>query len=234
MKALNRNQYFLWIFRCEALRAVILCLLAALALSGCMRRSAPVAVVQPQTDLDTMAYGQSLAAPCTPVPVAYAARRCRWRYDTVLPARCRRQAARRGLRPGRPHQYLRDRCRRLDHHAADRLGAGARPHAGGPGRRHHRQAAQRLYPRALGGGRDRGLPAVLHPRRGCGARPISLRAEHDASKAPSRSPAASRRAPGATASRSPTPTRPAPVRVVVPLGTAISPGDTVLVGERWF
>jgi polysaccharide biosynthesis/export protein len=25
-----------------------------------------------------------------------------------------------------------------------------------------------------------------------------------------------------------------PVRAVVPLGTPISPGDTVLVGERWF
>jgi polysaccharide export outer membrane protein len=25
-----------------------------------------------------------------------------------------------------------------------------------------------------------------------------------------------------------------PTRMVVPLGTAISPGDTVLVGERWF
>jgi len=24
------------------------------------------------------------------------------------------------------------------------------------------------------------------------------------------------------------------MRVMVPLGTAISPGDTVLVGERWF
>jgi polysaccharide biosynthesis/export protein len=24
------------------------------------------------------------------------------------------------------------------------------------------------------------------------------------------------------------------MRVVVPLGTALSPGDTVLVGERWF
>jgi len=28
--------------------------------------------------------------------------------------------------------------------------------------------------------------------------------------------------------------RSGPMRVVVPLGTAISPGDTVLVGERWF
>ena len=25
-----------------------------------------------------------------------------------------------------------------------------------------------------------------------------------------------------------------PMRVVVPLGTPVSPGDTVLVGERWF
>jgi len=24
------------------------------------------------------------------------------------------------------------------------------------------------------------------------------------------------------------------MRVVVPLGTALSPGDTVLIGERWF
>jgi len=32
--------------------------MTALALSGCMRRSAPVAVVQPQSDLDSLAYGQ--------------------------------------------------------------------------------------------------------------------------------------------------------------------------------
>ena len=126
----------------------------------------------------------------------------------VLPARCRRQAARRGLRPGRPHQYLRDRCRRLDHHAADRLGAGARPHPGGARRRDHRPTAQRLYPRTFGGGRDRSLPAVLHPRRGRRPGPVSLRSQHDASRARSPSPAASRRAPGATASRSPTPMLP--------------------------
>jgi polysaccharide export outer membrane protein len=32
--------------------------MTALALSGCMRRSAPVAVVQPPSDLDSLAYGQ--------------------------------------------------------------------------------------------------------------------------------------------------------------------------------
>ena len=48
----------------RGLRAVLVCLLTALALSGCMRRSAPVAVAQPQSDLDSLAYGQpSNAAP---------------------------------------------------------------------------------------------------------------------------------------------------------------------------
>ena len=40
----------------RGVRAVILCLLAALALSGCMSTSGPVAVAQPQGDLDVMAY----------------------------------------------------------------------------------------------------------------------------------------------------------------------------------
>src|SRR6185436_3423942 len=44
-------------------RAVLVCLLTALALSGCMRRSAPVAVAQPRSDLDSLAYGQTYAAP---------------------------------------------------------------------------------------------------------------------------------------------------------------------------
>ena len=44
-------------------RAVLVCLVTALALSGCMRRSAPVAVVQPQSDLDSLAYGQTYNPP---------------------------------------------------------------------------------------------------------------------------------------------------------------------------
>jgi polysaccharide export outer membrane protein len=50
-------------------RAVLVCLLTALVLSGCMGRSGPVAVMQPQGDLDTLAYGQPIYAPS---PVAYA------------------------------------------------------------------------------------------------------------------------------------------------------------------
>ena len=47
----------------RGLRAVLICLLAALALSGCVRRSAPVAVVQPRSDLDSLAYGQTYNPP---------------------------------------------------------------------------------------------------------------------------------------------------------------------------
>jgi hypothetical protein len=46
MKTLNRDQYLLlvWDSRMHGLRATIACLVAALALSGCMGRTAPVAV----------------------------------------------------------------------------------------------------------------------------------------------------------------------------------------------
>ena len=53
-------------------RTAIVCLLSALALSGCMGRTAPVAVA-PQDNLDAMAYGGSRLAPAPMVPVAYAA-----------------------------------------------------------------------------------------------------------------------------------------------------------------
>jgi polysaccharide export outer membrane protein len=57
----------------RGVRAVALCLLAALALSGCMRTASPVAVAQPQGDLDSMAYGRSYAMVPVPTAVAYAA-----------------------------------------------------------------------------------------------------------------------------------------------------------------
>src|SRR5947199_1132059 len=47
----------------RGLRAVLICLLTTLALSGCMRRSAPVAVAQPRSDLDSLAYGQTINPP---------------------------------------------------------------------------------------------------------------------------------------------------------------------------
>jgi polysaccharide export outer membrane protein len=48
--------------------AAISCLLAALALPGCMRTTSPVASIQPRSDLDSMAYGRAYAmAPAMPV-----------------------------------------------------------------------------------------------------------------------------------------------------------------------
>jgi polysaccharide export outer membrane protein len=47
----------------RAFRYSVIAAMTALALSGCMRRSAPVAVVQPQSDLDSLAYGQTTNSP---------------------------------------------------------------------------------------------------------------------------------------------------------------------------
>jgi polysaccharide biosynthesis/export protein len=45
----------------RGVRAATCCLLAALALSGCIRTASPVAVGSPQGDLDSLAYGQPYA-----------------------------------------------------------------------------------------------------------------------------------------------------------------------------
>src|SRR5882724_9390848 len=52
----------------HAFRLPIIAIMTALALSGCMRTAGPVAVAQPQSDLDSMAYGQ----PYIPAPQAVA------------------------------------------------------------------------------------------------------------------------------------------------------------------
>jgi polysaccharide biosynthesis/export protein len=56
----------------QGARAAFVCWLSALALSGCMGRTAPVAVA-PQSSLDAMAYGGAAYASAPVVPVAYAA-----------------------------------------------------------------------------------------------------------------------------------------------------------------
>jgi polysaccharide biosynthesis/export protein len=71
MKALNRADIFSGFSEMRGALAVISCLAAALDLSGCMGRTAPVTVAS-QSSLDTIAYGQSYAAAPAPIPVAYA------------------------------------------------------------------------------------------------------------------------------------------------------------------
>jgi polysaccharide biosynthesis/export protein len=46
----------------RAFRLSITAIMTALAMSGCMRATGPVAVAQPQSDLDSMAYGQTYAS----------------------------------------------------------------------------------------------------------------------------------------------------------------------------
>ena len=62
------------------MRGVFSCLLAALVLSGCMGRRAPV-VALPPSDLDTIAYGQAYVP--APITVAYAAPAIPVRYDAA-------------------------------------------------------------------------------------------------------------------------------------------------------
>ena len=53
----------------RGVHALIICLLAGLALSGCMHSTAPVATAPPQSDLDAMAYGQPYRSdPAAAVP----------------------------------------------------------------------------------------------------------------------------------------------------------------------
>src|SRR6202035_603211 len=51
----------------RAFRLPIIATMTALALSGCMHTTSPVATAQPQSDLDAMAYGQPYPAPAATV-----------------------------------------------------------------------------------------------------------------------------------------------------------------------
>ena len=215
----------------RGVRTVILCLLTALALAGCMRRSAPVAVVQPQADLDTMTYGQSHATAPVPVAVAYAPEPVR--YDTAY------------------HLDAGDRLRVVVYgqegltntYAIDAGGSITMPLIGSVPAR---------------GKTPAGLAAAITAKLRNGfIREPSVAVEIEAYRpffilgevaAPGQYPyvpnmtvesavaIAGGFSPRALRDRvTITHNDPAgSMRTIVPLGTAISPGDTVLVGERWF
>jgi polysaccharide biosynthesis/export protein len=64
-------------------RAFRLPIMTALAQSGCMRTTDPVAAAQPQGDLDSIAYSQSYAMAPAPTAVAYAAAPMPVTYDSA-------------------------------------------------------------------------------------------------------------------------------------------------------
>ena len=214
-------------------RAVILCLLTALALAGCMRRSAPVAVAQPHADLDSMTYGQAHAMAPAPIPVVYAAAPMPVRYDTAyrLDAGDRLRVVVYG-QEGLTNTYAIDAGGSITMPLIGSLPARGRTPAG---------LAADITARLRNGFiREPSVAVEIEAYRpffilgevaAPGQYPYvpNMTVESAVAIAGGFSPRALRDRVTLThtdASGS--------SRIVVPLGTAISPGDTVLVGERWF
>jgi polysaccharide export outer membrane protein len=216
----------------RGVRAVALCLLAALALSGCMRTTSPVAVAQPQGDLDSMAYGQSYAMVPVPTAVAYAAP-MPVAYDTAyrLDAGDKLRVVVYG-QEGLTNSY-----------AIDAGGSITMPLIGAVPARGRTPAG---LASAISGRLRRGYirePSVaveieayrpffiLGEVAAPGQYPYvpNMSVESAVAIAGGFSPHARRDSVTLTHTDAS-----GPARIVVPLGTALSPGDTVLVGERWF
>ena len=176
MKALNRNRYFSGFSDARRARRYSVWLLRSrwrAAWAG-PRRSR----CAPQSNLDTIAYGQRLCA-ARRCAVAYARRRRRCRYDAAyhLDAGDKLRVVVYG-QEGLTNTYAIDAGGSITMPLIGSVPARGRTPAGLAA-----EISAKLrggyHPRALGRGGDRGLPAVLHPRRGRGSRPISLCAEHD-------------------------------------------------------
>ena len=216
----------------RGVRTVILCLLTALALAGCIRRSAPVAVVQ-QADLDSMAYGQSYGAAPAPVAVAYAAAPMPVRYDTAyrLDAGDRLRVVVYG-QEGLTNTYAIDAGGSITMPLIGSVPARGRTPAGlaaditaklrngfirEPSVAVEIEAYRPFFilGEVAAPGQYPYVPNMTVESAVAIAGGFSPRARRDRVTITHNDPAGS-------------------MRTVVPLGTALSPGDTVLVGERWF
>jgi polysaccharide export outer membrane protein len=245
----------------RAFRLPIIAITTALALSGCMRSSGPVAVAQPRGDLDSMAYGQSYyPAPAprssvadsggaisafrasfaagqrrnyVPAPVAYVAAPMPVAYDAAyrLDAGDKLRVVVYG-QEGLTNTY-----------AIDAGGAITMPLIGSVPARGRTPAglAAEISGRLRNGYiRDPSVAVEIEAYRpffilgevaAPGQYPYvpNMSVESAVAIAGGFSPRARRDRVTLThtdASGS--------SRIVVPLGTSLSPGDTVLVGERWF
>jgi polysaccharide export outer membrane protein len=246
-------------------RPVILCLLAALAVSGCMRAGAPVAAVQPQSDLDSLAYGQvyapaaagrvssspkaadsggaisalrsSFAAATsrsyTPLPAAYAPAPTPVRYDAVyrLDAGDKLRVVVYG-QEGLTNTYAIDAGGSITMPLIGPVVARGRTTAG---------LAADVSARLRNGYiRDPSVAVEVEAYRpffilgevtAPGQYPYvpNMSVETAVAIAGGFSPRAKRDRVTLTHTG-----EAGPSRLVVPLGTPMAPGDTVLVGERWF
>ena len=215
----------------RGLLAPIPCLVVALALTGCMGRTAPVAMA-PQSNIDSIAYGQSYAGPA-PMPVAYAAPAPPMQYDTAY------------------HLDAGDRLRVVVYgqegltntYAIDAGGAITMPLIGSVPARDRTPAglAADIAARLRGGFiRDPSVAVEIESYRpffilgevaAPGQYPYvpNMTVESAVAIAGGFSPRARRDRVTVTHTDAS-----GTGRYVVPPGTSISPGDTVLVGERWF
>jgi polysaccharide export outer membrane protein len=241
----------------RGLRAVLVCLLTALALSGCVRRSAPVAVVQPRSDLDSLAYGQTYNPPPRVVASSGGAIGA---LRASLAASPRRTYAPATAVYATPMPVAYDAAYRLD--AGDRLRVVIYGQEGLTNT-YAIDAGGSITMPLIGAVRARGLtPAGLAAEitgklRNGYIREPSVAVEIEAYRpffilgevaAPGQYPyvpnMSIESAVAIAGGFSPRARRDrvtlthtdagGSMRVVVPLGTPISPGDTVLVGERWF
>jgi polysaccharide export outer membrane protein len=211
----------------RAFRLSMIAAMTALALSGCMGRSGPVAMVRPQDDLDSLAYGQQIQS-----PVVYAGP------------------------PGAAYdrQYLLDAGDKLrvvvygqegltNSYAIDAGGSITMPLIGAVPARGLTPAglASHITGRLRGGYiREPSVAVEIEAYRpffilgevaAPGQYPYvpNMSVESAVAIAGGFSPRAKRDAVTLTH------TDPrGSIRALVPLGTPLGPGDTILVGERWF
>ena len=251
-------------------RLPIIAIMTALALSGCMRTTSPVATAQPRSDLDTMAYGQ----PYSPAPAAtvasssdsggaIAALRASFAaapQPTYAPAQYAPASAAYAAAPMPVAHDAHDAAYRLDAgdklrvvvygqegltntYAIDAGGSIPMPLIGSVparGRTPAGLAAEITGKLRNGYIRDPSVAVEIESYRpffilgevaAPGQYPYvpNMSVESAVAIAGGFSPRARRDRVTLTHTDNS-----GPMRVVVPLGTALSPGDTVLVGERWF
>jgi polysaccharide biosynthesis/export protein len=211
----------------------IIAIMTALAQSGCMRTTDPVAAAQPQGDLDSIAYGQSYAMAPAPTAVAYAAAPMPVTYDSAyrLDAGDKLRVVVYG-QEGLTNTYAIDAGGSITMPLIGLVPARGRTPAG--------LAAEITGKLRHGYIRDPSVAVEIEAYRpffilgevaAPGQYPYvpNISVESAVAVAGGFSPRAQRDRFTLTHTDSS-----GAMRVVVPLGTALGPGDTVLIGERWF
>ena len=209
--------------------APIPCLVAVLALAGCMGRTAPVAVAT-QSNLGGIAYGQAYAGPA-PMPVAYAEPAAVYDATYHLDAGDKLRVVVYG-QEGLTNTYAIDAAGSITMPLIGTVPARGRTPAG--------LAAEISAKLRSGFIRDPSVAVEIEAYRpffilgevaAPGQYPYvpNMTVESAVAIAGGFSPRARRDRVTLTHSDGS-----GSMRVVVPLGTALGPGDTVLVGERWF